>query len=128
MSISRLPSAIIAPICWSPPKGPLISRLTGKPGILGNNFPGCAGSKEEVFAEGGFIEVDPVQQVCFASIMGDKGNTFLFGDWFGCSSWFQDDQFFLWFGDEFGSGFGDQDHLLKGNNTDSGWMMLGSIV
>ena len=67
-----MPSAILAPICWSPPSGPQAGDLQAQ--LADEQLARRAGGDEVMLGEHGAVEAGPVGNVDFLIVMGNQRN------------------------------------------------------
>ena len=79
ISMSSRPDAISAPICWSPPSGPLWKQVTGRSSRVAEQPARGAGRVQDVVGEDVPVVLGPLEQVAFPVVVGDQGDALRFG-------------------------------------------------
>jgi len=66
-----------APICWSPPRGPLWKAGDGQLERLAQQPAGGAGGVQQVVGEDVPVVFGPLEEVAFPVVVGDEGDALL---------------------------------------------------
>ena len=68
-----------APICWSPPSGPLWKQVTGRSSVSLSSLPVVPVAYRLVVGEDVPVIVGPLEEVAFPVVVGDQGDALRFG-------------------------------------------------